>query len=171
MLGVVVSVIPVTWLELVLGDRPLVPLPLQYSYDEDYKCTSIGKFAGENESEAGEHFTYWIEQFELVASVCHWYDHTKLVNLTTRLRDQAFAFYQSCSTQQRNDYTTLVSEPKKCFTPACLQDVQSSLFHDRKQKSNESVDAYAQEIQPYFTVPTLRPSKQHRKQNKWPIQC
>ena len=40
----------------------------------------------EHESEAGEHFADWIEQFELVASVYHWDDHTKLVNLTTRLR-------------------------------------------------------------------------------------
>ena len=31
-------------------------------------------------------FTDWIEQFELIASVCHWDDQAKLVNLTTRLR-------------------------------------------------------------------------------------
>ena len=66
--------------------------------------------SGEHECEAGEHIADWIEQFELVASVFHWDDRTKLVNLTTRLRDQAFAFYQSCSTQQRNDYKTVVSE-------------------------------------------------------------
>ena len=95
---------------------------------------------------AGELFVDWIEQFELVASVCHWDDRTKLVNLTTRLRGQAFAFYRSCSTQQQNNYTILVSKLKKRFTPIRLQAVQSSLFHDRKQKSNESVDAYAQEL-------------------------
>ena len=90
----------------------------------------IGKFSGKHESEAGEHFTDWIEQFELVASVYHWNDRTKLVNLTTRLRGQAFAFYQSCNSQQWNDYKTLVSELKKRFTPVSLQAVQRSLFHD-----------------------------------------
>ena len=99
---------------------------------------------------AGELFVDWIEQFELVASVCHWDDRAKLVNLTTRLRGQAFAFYRSCSTQQRNNYTILVSKLKKRFTPVRLQAVQSSLFHDQKQKSNESVDAYAQELRTLF---------------------
>ena len=83
----------------------------------------LGKFSGENESEAGEYFADWIEQFELVASVCHWDDRAKLVNLTTRLKGLAFAFYRSCSTQQRNDYTTLVSELKKRFTTVRLQAV------------------------------------------------
>ena len=32
----------------------------------------------------------------------------------------------------------------------CKQCEQSSLFHDRKQKSNESVDAYAQELRTLF---------------------
>ena len=70
----------------------------------------IRKFSGEHESEAGEHFADWIEQFKLIASVCYCDDRTKLVNLTTRLRGQAFAFYWSCNTQKWNDYTTLVSE-------------------------------------------------------------
>ena len=61
---------------------------------------------GESDSEVSEQFTDWIEQFELVASAYYWDDHTKLVNLTTRLRGQAFAFYQLCNTL--NDYTILV---------------------------------------------------------------
>ena len=110
----------------------------------------LRKFSGENESEAGKLFTDWIEQFELVASVCHWHDRAKLVNLTTRLRAQAFAFYQSCSAQQRNNYTILVSELKKCFVSVRLHAVQSSLFHVRKRNSNESVDSYAQELPTLF---------------------
>ena len=43
-----------------------------------------------------------------------------------------------------------MSELKKRFIPVRLQAVQSSLFHDRKQKSNESVDAYAQELRTLF---------------------
>ena len=59
------------------------------------------KFSGESEVSV-----QFIEQFELVASAYHWYDHTKLGNLTTRFKGQAFAFYQPCSTQQRNNYGT-----------------------------------------------------------------
>ena len=126
------------------------PFPCNIPLMESMAVPPIGKFSGEHESEAGEHFADWIEQFELVASVYHWDDCTKLVNLTTRLRGQAFAFYWSCSTQQSNDYKTSVSELKKRFTPVCLQAVQSSLFHDRKQKGNESVDSYAQELRTLF---------------------
>ena len=97
----------------------------------------IGKFSREYESKAGELFTDWIELFEIVASVCHWNDHNKLVNLTTRLKGQAFVFYWSCSIQQCNDYSTLVGELKKHFVPVRLQAVQSSLFYDQKQKPNE----------------------------------
>ena len=50
---------------------------------ESMAIPPLGKFSGENESEAGELFMDWIEQFELVASVCHWDDRAKLVNLTT----------------------------------------------------------------------------------------
>ena len=124
--------------------------PFPCNIFESMAIPLLGKFSGENESEAGELFMDWIEHFELVASVCHWDDRAKLVNLTTRLRGQVFAFYRSCSTQQRNNYTILVSELKKRFTPVWLQAVQSSLFHDRKQKSNESVDAYAQELHTLF---------------------
>jgi len=35
---------------------------------------------------------------------------------------------------------------KKRFTPVRLQAVQSSLFHDHRQKPNETVDVYAQEL-------------------------
>ena len=101
---------------------------------------------GESELESEEQFTKWIEQFELVVSAYHWDNHTKLVNLTTRLRGQAFVFYQSCSTQQQGDYDILVREMKKRFTPVHLQAVQSSFFHDRRQRANESVDVYAQEL-------------------------
>ena len=121
--------------------------PFPCNIFESMAIPPLRKFSGESESEAGKLFMDWIEQ---VASVCHWDDRAKLVNLTTRLRGQAFAFYRSCSTQQWNNYTILVSELKKRFTPVRLQAVQSSLFHDRKQKSNENVDAYAQELRTLF---------------------
>ena len=46
--------------------------------------------------ESGETFTDWIEQLEMVASISNWDERTRLVNLTTHLRGQAYSFYKSC---------------------------------------------------------------------------
>ena len=97
-------------------------------------------------AEGGETFSEWLEQLELVATACRWDEPTKLVNLVTRLKGQAFLFYRSCDTTWRNQYSALVGELKKRFTPARIQAVQSSMFHDRKQKTGETVGAYAQEL-------------------------
>ena len=50
----------------------------------------ISKFTGET-SEGGETVVEWLEQLELVAAACCWDEPTKLVNLVTRLKGQAFA--------------------------------------------------------------------------------
>ena len=110
----------------------------------------IGKYSGEDQTEEGETFKDWMEQFEMVASVCHWDVKTKLVNLTTWLRGQAYAFYRSCTARQRGEYDTLVAELTRRFTPVRLQAVQSNLFHERKQKPRETVDAYAQDLRRLF---------------------
>ena len=110
----------------------------------------IGKFSGESSLVDGETFEAWREQFEMVASVSHWDPQTKLVNLTTRLKGQAYTFYRSCAPHQRSSYDLLVAELMKRFTPVRLQSVQSSLFHERKQKTIESVDAYAQDLRRLF---------------------
>lgn len=110
----------------------------------------IGKFSGESSLADGETFEAWREQFEMVASVSHWDPQTKLVNLTTRLKGQAYTFYRSCAPHQRSSYDLLVAELMKRFTPVRLQSVQSSLFHERKQKASESVDAYAQDLRRLF---------------------
>ena len=112
----------------------------------------IGKFSGEVLQGEGETFKDWIEQFEMIASVPGWDKRAKLINLTTRLRGQAYSFYRSCTAQQRGDYGTLVAELTKRFTPVRLQSVQSSLFHDRKQKPQETVDAYAQDLRRLFYI-------------------
>ena len=95
-------------------------------------------------------FQEWIEQFEMIASVCGWSAQAKLVNLVTRLQGQAYAYFHSCSTQNKTSYALLVAELHKRFTPVHLQVVQSSLFHDRKQKSGELVDEYAQDLRVLF---------------------
>ena len=99
-----------------------------------HQLPPIRKFSGEDISEGGESFKDWIDQLEMVASISNWDERTKLVNLTTRLRGQAYAFYKSCCVQQQGNYTTLVAELTKRFTPVRLKAVQSGLFHERKQK-------------------------------------
>ena len=103
----------------------------------------LTKFSGEVQGE-GKTFEEWAEQFEMVAELCHWDEPTRLVNLVTRLKGQAFSFYRSCNTTQRASYSALVEKLKKWFTPVYIQRVQSSLFQERKQKQGEPVDAYAQ---------------------------
>ena len=88
----------------------------------------------------GETFLEWIEQFELVAGICSWNDQAKLVNLTTRLRGQAYSFYRTCNPQQRSDYQQLKSKLAERFTPVRIQAVHSNLFHQRKQDLGEAVD-------------------------------
>ena len=129
----------------------LLPPVYQYPPKVMIIIPPLGKFSGvNNDSKLDEQFQGWIGQFQLVASVHNWDKRAKLVNLSTRLSGQAFAFYRSCSTQQRADYDALVGEMKKHFTPVRLQAVQSSLFHDQRQGINESVDMYAQKLRTLF---------------------
>ena len=110
----------------------------------------IRPFTGEDVHE-GETFKDWIEQLDMVAQVAGWDDQAKLVNLTTRLRGQAYSFYKSCPDQECKNYASLVAQLKKQFTPVRLQAVQSSLCHDRRQKvPKETVDAYAQDLRRLF---------------------
>ena len=50
----------------------------------------------------------------------------------------------------RASYEELVAELKKRFTPVRIQSVQSSQFHDRRQKQQETVDGYAQDLRKLF---------------------
>ena len=88
-------------------------------------------------------FQDWLEQFELIANVLGWSSQAnyKLVNLITRLQGQAYSFFWSCTMEQRTDYSLLVAELKKRFTPVTLPAIQNNLFHDQKQHVSESVDA------------------------------
>ena len=44
----------------------------------------------------------------------------------------------------------LIEQLTRCFTPVRIGAVQSSLFHDRRQKERESVDDYAQGLRKLF---------------------
>jgi len=87
----------------------------------------------------------WLEQFELVAGVCRWDDPTKLVNLVTRLKGEAYAFYKSCTAQQKGSYEEMAAALTKrgyrqfrlvCFT--------------KGNREKESVDSYAQDLRVLF---------------------
>ena len=79
-----------------------------------------------------EPFQDWVSQFEMMAELCQWSVRAKLVHLITQLRGQAFAFYHSCSADEKANYDLLVAELTKHFTPVRIQDVQTSRFHERK---------------------------------------
>ena len=50
----------------------------------------------------------------------------------------------------RSSYVTTMEEPVKRFTPVRLQAVQCSQFHERKQKPQEPVDDYVQDLRRLF---------------------
>lgn len=50
---------------------------------------------------------------------------------------------------------------QKRFTPVHIQSVRSSLFHDRKQSSGESVDSYAQDLKRLFYLAYPKASQSH----------
>ena len=63
----------------------------------------LRRFSGD-ESGDGDLLQDWLDQFESVALLGGWGEHGKLVNLTTRLRGTAYAFYRLCSPEQRSSY-------------------------------------------------------------------
>ena len=73
--------------------------------------------------DGGNDISEWLEQFELIASVCHWNEGAKLMNLVTRHRGEAYSFYKSCTPNERCNYTQLSSALMKRFTPVRLQAV------------------------------------------------
>ena len=110
----------------------------------------LSKFSGGQGDNETETFEEWLEQLEMVAVACQWSEQAKLVNLTTRLKGQAYAFLRTCTPAQKASYTLLVERLRARFTPVNIPSVQTSLFHDRKQRAGESVDEYAQDLQQLF---------------------
>ena len=105
----------------------------------------LGETTGNtDEADAGKQVEDWLEQFEMVATMCKCDEEAKLANLAMRLRGQAFTFYRSCSSQIQTRYSTLIAEIKKRFTQVRIKSVDNSRFHERKQGTWKSVDTYAQ---------------------------
>ena len=109
----------------------------------NFQVPPVPKYSGNSEAEP---FEDWLEQFELVASVCNWEGRVKLANLVTRLQGQAYSFYRTCPAHQRTSYESLTSALTKRFKPVRIKSVQSGLFHERKQQPKESVENYAQDL-------------------------
>ena len=104
----------------------------------------IRKFTGEHTGDY-EGFQEWREQFELIAGTCHWSKQTKLVNLTTRLKDQAYSFYCSCMPNQRTSYSSLVEALKKRGKPC------KAVCSTRGNKAlRNQWDAFAQDLKQLF---------------------
>ena len=110
----------------------------------------LPRFSGEVNDGDIDTFQDWLERFEMIAGVCGWSPQAKLVDLVTRLQGQAYTFFHFCTAQQKTSYALLVAELHQRFTPVHLQAVQSSLFHDRKQKPGELVDHFARELHVLF---------------------
>ena len=123
---------------------------MQTPYLLGQQLPPLSKFSGEDLDGDGETFLEWVEQFELVAGICGWNDQAKLVNLTTRLRGQAYAFYRTCTPKQRSQYQELKAKLAERFTPVRIQAVHSNLFHQRRQEVGETVDHYAQDLRRLF---------------------
>ena len=98
----------------------------------------LPKFSGESSDGELEIKTFqeWLDQFEM-ADVCNWSLQARLINLITRLRGQTYAFFRSCTMEQRSNYLLLVAELQKRFTPVHWPTEQSSLFY-KKQGLTES---------------------------------
>ena len=122
------------------------PITTQIPYLLGQQLPPISKFSGEDFDGDGETFLEWVEQFELVAGMCDLNDQVKLVNLTTQLRGQAYAFYRIFTPRQRSHYQELKTKFAERFTPVRIQTVHSNLFHQQRQEVGETVDHYAQDL-------------------------
>ena len=120
------------------------------SYLLGQQVPPINKFSGDDVNGEGDTFLEWVKQFELIAEMCGWNDRAKLVNLTTRLRGQAYSFYQTCTPKERSEYSQLKAKLVARFMPVRIQAVHSNLFHQRRQETDETVDQYAQDLRRLF---------------------
>ena len=89
----------------VVGEKvPLTMLPQHSWHNKFHLCRNfLGMYQMEREN-----VSLIGRNSELVAGACYWTDQSKLVNLVTRLRGQAYSYYQFCTSEQRSSYPLLV---------------------------------------------------------------
>ena len=121
--------------------------PQAHAQNVMQQAPTISKFTGG----AGEEtFEVWLIQFEMAAEVSGWEGKRKLSHLVTRLKGQALSYYRSCPPDEKSDYDKLIKALTTRFTRVQLPVVQTSLFHERKQKVKGDVDTYAQDLRNLF---------------------
>ena len=114
------------------------------------RLSPLPMFSGDDPVRDSGTFREWLDQFEIVGELAQWSDGVKLKQLVLRLRGSARAFYRTLTEEQKWNYQSLVQELKNRFTPVRIQALESSIFRERRQKVEESVDAYAQDLQQLF---------------------
>lgn len=107
----------------------------------------------------------WLERFEMLSAECRWTARAKLFHLTSRLERQAYSFYRLCTPQIKGSFELLAAELRNRFTPVRLQGVDTSLFHQRKQRSGEMVDEYAEDVS--IRKHTLKALEEVTVRRKW----
>ena len=112
--------------------------PIFLAHDA-HQLPVLPPFRGEEGAEE-DSFEKWIDRLEEMATWCAWDDNKKLTQLRVRLKGAAQSFYKSCSEAERKSYDTLKAALAKRFTPVRLTAVQTSMFYQRRQGADESVD-------------------------------
>ena len=79
-------------------ESPLLSAGTEASAGSADAVPPLATFSGEDRD--GVTFVEWYEQLELGARLCGWLDQVNLVNLATRLKGVAYAFYCSCTAAQ-----------------------------------------------------------------------
>ena len=70
-----------------------------------------------------------------------------VANLATRLYIKAnLCLFRTCTVQLYSFYESLVMAMSQRFTPVRIKLAQGGLFHSRRQKVNERVNDYAQDL-------------------------
>lgn len=93
----------------------------------------LSKFSGGQGSSKAVTFEEWLQQLEMVAVAWQWSEQAKLMNLTIRLKGQAYAFLCTCMPAQTAN-PLIVECLRAKFTSVNIPSVQTSIFHDRKQR-------------------------------------
>ena len=128
---------------------PTQQIALQVLSGLTHQLPNLLEYTGEDEKRDGS-FAEWLKRFEMVAELAECSDIIKLKQLILCLRGSAQTFYRTCSEEKTTTYSALTYELSQRFTPVRIQALECSVFHERKQKSFQTVDEYAQELQRLF---------------------
>lgn len=87
----------------------------------------------------------WVEDFEIIANINQWEDKTLIRFLPAFLKENARTWYQR-NCQNLNTWKEVKKALIESFTPPQKRIYLLEKLHKRNQRTNESVEDYAQEI-------------------------